>query len=198
MIEQQIQSAILKLETLQKEFSLTMNQYKKAFASYTNSINNPITKTRQLYLEQIKELNTKLTKLNSQIMNVSNDVNPSYQSSVNQIVTGENNLNYVYISLKEEKDKIDKLLAEYNTLDNVQMDSALKVESNYAYYRIFLIIVIILIFLLIKQMLSYSLYSSSSGMRGGGIKISLYDMLFNFILIILFLFLAHAFKHSAG
>jgi|UniRef100_A0A6C0DSF3 hypothetical protein len=275
MGDQQIQSAVLKLETLQKQFSLAMNQYKTAVASYTNEITNPNQKytyipnsfylgwpllkiqnvanekacealcssdpnckgatyyylnskpntkycitssgtskpfpiklpgvnvgvitpssqSAQLYLEKIKELNTNLTSLHSQILNTLKDINPTYQSIVSQTQVQGNNLNQVYMSLLDEKYKIDQLLAEYNTLDHVQNDTALQVESNYMYYRIVFIIAIIIAFFAIKQVIANS--ASSSGMTGGG-KASLYDILFNFILMILLLFLAHAFQHSAG
>jgi hypothetical protein len=275
MGDQQIQSAVLKLETLQKQFSLAMNQYKAAFASYTNEINNPSTKytympnhiywalpllktqsvanekacealcssdsnckaasfyylnsnpknkycftssgttkpvpfsfpgvtigtiypaakSAQLYLEKIKELNLQLTSLHSQILNALKDVNPAYQSIVSQRQVEGNNLNQVYMSLLEQKNKIDQLLSEYNTLDHVQSDTALQVESNYMYYRILIIVAIIVAFFAIKQVLANSL--SSSGMSGGG-RGSTYDLLFNFILMVLLLFLADTFKHSAG
>jgi hypothetical protein len=275
MGDQQIQSSVLKLETLKKQFSLAMDQYKVARASYTNSINNssttytkvpntiywgwPLLKTQmvanekaceaqcssdtnckaatyyyvnsspankacftssgtsrpmpfsfpgvtmsvllpnsrnaQLYLEQIRVLNTQLTSLHSQILTALQDINPTYQSIVNNTQIEGNNLNNVYMSLVQEKNKIDKLLAEYNTLDNAQIDTALKVESNYMYYRILFIIALIVAFFAIKQVVANSV--SSSGMSGGG-KATKYDLLFNFILMILMLFLAQAFQHSAG
>jgi hypothetical protein len=275
MGDQQIQSAVLKLETLQKQFSLAMNQYKTAVASYKNEIINPnkkytympnsiywalpLLKTQsvadekacealcssdsnckaatfyylnsnpknkycftssgttkpspfsfpgvtmgtiypasqsaKLYLEQIRDLNTQLTSLHSQILNALKDVNPTYQSVVNSTQVAGNNLNNVYMSFIQEKNKIDQLLAEYNTLDHVQNDTALQVESNYMYYRIILIVALIIAFFAIKQVIANS--ASSSGMSGGG-KASLYDMLFNFILMILLLFLAQTFQHSAG
>ena len=95
----------------------------------------------------------------------------------------------------QEKRQIDELLAEYNTLDHVQNDTALQVESNYSYYRIFIIISIIVIFFVMKQLVVYS--ASLSGMRGGGKNLK-YDILFNLILMILMLFLANEFQHSAG
>jgi len=275
MGDQQIQSAVLKLETLQKQFSLAMNQYKTAIASYKNEITNPnkkytympnniywalpLLKTQsvadekacealcssdsnckaatfyylnsnpknkycftssgttkpspfsfpgvtmgtiypasqsaKLYLEQIRDLNTQLTSLHSQILNTLKDVNPTYQSVVNSTQVAGNNLNNVYMSFIQEKNKIDQLLTEYNTLDHVQNDTALQVESNYMYYRIILIVALIIAFFAIKQVIANS--ASSSGMSGGG-KASLYDMLFNFILMILLLFLAQTFQHSAG
>lgn len=275
MGDQQIQSSVLKLETLKTQFSLAMNQYKVARESYTNSISNsstkytnipdriyfalpllktqivenekaceaqcssdttckaatyyylnsrpaskycitssgttsptpfsfpgvkmsvllPNSKNAQLYLEQIRVLNTQLTSLHSQILNALQDINPTYQSVVNKTEIEGNNLNSVYMSLVQEKEKIDQLLMEYNTLDNAQIDTALKVESNYMYYRILFIVALIVAFFAIKQVVANSV--SSSGMSGGSKAIK-YDLFFNFILMILMLFLAQVFQHSAG
>jgi len=270
--QEQINSSVLKLETLQKEFSLTMNQYKKALASYENEISNPsqkystfpgniyfalpfskteivedeakcaalcssdpnckaanfyymnsnekqkicitssgdskpmpfslpgvnfttiypASKTAQLYLAQVKELNTKLSTLHSQILSSLKDVDPSYQSLVKETKVEGNNLDKVYMSLLDEKNKIDQLLAEYNTLDHVQSDTSLKLESNQMFYRVLFIVAIILIFLSFRYVIRIGATQS-----GGG-SASLYDMLFNFVLMVLLLFLAMAFQHAAG
>jgi hypothetical protein len=99
------------------------------------------------------------------------------------------------MSLIEENNKINDVLAEYNTLDHLHNETLLKVESSYVYYRIVFIVAIIIIFFVVKEMTTYSL--SNYGMKGGGKKIT-YDLMFNFILMILLLFLAQTFKHSAG
>ena len=261
----QIQSSVLKLETLKTQFSLVLNKYKQIYANYqsqikssgsskyvslngrtywgtsgiTTTTSSTITECQalcssnskcsgaiwnksnnscnlrsgysgvtpgslldyaivppaQLYLGQLRDLNAQLTNLHSQIISALLEINPTYQKVVtNDDVKGKY-LNNVYSTLMQEKIQIDDLLAEYNTLDHVQNDTALQVESNYSYYRIFIIISIIVIFFVMKQLVVYS--ASLSEMRGGGKKLT-YDILFNLILMILMLFLANEFQHSAG
>lgn len=80
-------------------------------------------------------------------------------------------------------------------MEHSQTDSGLRSESNYMQYRILLIVAVILVFVTLKQLLFPTLFSN--GMTGGG-KSSFYDLIFNFILMILLLLLAQTFKHSAG
>jgi hypothetical protein len=165
--QQKIQSAILKLETLKTQFSLAMNQYKTASSNYQTS-------RTPANLAQVNSLNSKLINLHAQILQTLKEVNPSYQSVSNATEIQGKNLFNVNENLTREKRKINALLAEYNTLEHLQTDTSLKVESNYSYYKILIIISIIVIFFIIKQLVSFSL--SDSQMRGGG-KTHFYNLL---------------------
>jgi len=194
--DEQIQSAVLQLQTLQSQFNLALTQYKQAYASYAQAIRNNGSKaSAQVYLGQINTLNTRLSQLYSQIRVVLSQVNPAYQEITSENITEGKNLTSVYATLLEEKRKINELLADYQTLEEAQNYTSLKVGSNHGKYVIFSIIAVILIVLVFKQLVNFT--SSSSEMRGGG-NISTYNLIFNFILMILLLFLALVFKHSAG
>jgi hypothetical protein len=270
-----IESSVLKLETLQKQFSLAMKEYKETFATYKNVVNNvasrqkfvtipgymyyanptlnlkfvsdqkkcealcssdtrckgatyydflnssklcatyggigkplpqessgvkittllPNSSASQFYLEKINEMNALLLRLHSEISNTLKKVNPEYQNVVKNTEIEGKNLEDIYMSLNDEKKKIDKLLGKYNTLERRQTDSGLRTESNYMYYRVLMIVAVIVVFVTLKQLLFTSF--SSYGMMGGG-KSSFYDLSFNFILMILLLLLAQTFNHSAG
>jgi len=157
--QQKIQSSILKLETLKTQFNLALNQYKTASSNYETS------KT-QTNLNQVKLLNDRLTSINSQILGVLNEVNPHYQSFIEKTKVQDYNLSRVNNNLTQENRTMKNLLNEYDTLEHLQTETSLKVQSNYTYYMILIIIAAIIIFLFIKQLASYSV--SNSQMRGGG------------------------------
>jgi hypothetical protein len=225
-----VKSNVLKLESLEKEFSLVMAQYKQAYASYVQELNHSSTslkdgyvtkpgyiywaqpilknqkvenenecaalcsadpkckaasyfkdksicatsggnasptlsdsntttiyvnaKLHQMYLNQCQELNERLVSLHGEIMNVLQSTEPSYKKKVEDIEVQGTNLNQIYSNLQEERKKIDRLLAEYQTLDQIQADSSLEVDSNYSYYRILFIIALIVLFFVVKQLLT--------------------------------------------
>jgi hypothetical protein len=271
-----IEFSVLKLETLQKQFSLAMKQYKDTFATYDNIVKddqsltsfvkipgqmynaNPILKKQVVnnetkcealcsadkkckgatyynflnsekicatyggigesiyakpmngvkitaiysklnatknYLEKINKLNTFLLTLHSQILNVTKSVNPDHQRLVNNIEIDGKNLEDIYMSLNNERKRINKLMREYDTLEGTETETSLRSDSNYMYYRIFFIVAVIIVFVTLKQLLFPTFFSN--GMTGGG-KSSFYDLIFNFILMVLLLVLAQTFKHSAG
>ena len=236
-----LKSNVLKLESLEKEFSLVMTQYKEVYASYVQELNHsvkddgfitrpgyiywadPILKNQNvenesecaalcssdpqckaasyfkgqklgeksicatsggnaapvlsknattiypnarlqyMYLQRCQELNERLAELHGEIMNVLDSSEPHYKKKVEDINIQGNSLNKVYSNLLEERSKIDRLLAEYETLNQVQTDSSLNVESNYSLYRILFILALIILFFVVKQLLSYGSSSASSG-----------------------------------
>ena len=157
--QEKIQSSILKLETLKTQFTLAMQQYKTAFANYTIS-------TTSENLRKVNSLNDLLSNLHSQILDTLKYVNPTYYSVSDKTKIQVNNLNAININLLKERQKINKLLSEYNTLDHLQTDTTLKIESQYTYYKILLIISLVLMFFIVYQFL-YSSSSSNSLVTGG-------------------------------
>jgi hypothetical protein len=157
--QEKIQSSILKLETLKTQFTLAMQQYKTAFANYTIS-------TTSENLRKVNSLNDLLSNLHSQILDTLKYVNPTYYSVSDKTKIQVNNLNAININLLKERQKINKLLSEYNTLDHLQTDTTLKIESQYTYYKILLIISLVLMFFIVYQFL-YSSSSSNYLVTGG-------------------------------
>jgi len=191
------ESPILKLQTLKSEFSLALNQYNTAFSNYTtDALSLEADDSRKIsYLEQIYTLNNKLTDLYSQISDTLVSLGPDYNSGINQNNDKQLDLDSVNSTLMEQKKQISQLLDELDTLESNHSDSSLIVDSNYMFYKILIIVTLIIIFFTIKQLVLYSI--SKSQMTGGG-KFSFYDLNFNFVLMILLLFLAQTFNHSAG
>jgi hypothetical protein len=157
--QENIHSSILKLETLKTQFSLAMKQYKTAFSNYTIS-------TTSENLRQVNSLNDLLVNLHSQILNTLKYVNPAYYSVSDKTKVQVNNLNTINFYLRKERQKVNKLLSEYNTLDHLQTDTTLKIESQYTYYKILLIISLVLMFFIVYQFL-YSSSSSNYLITGG-------------------------------
>jgi hypothetical protein len=195
---QDINSAYLNLQSLQSSFSLLLNQYKTAYASYLNEVNvNPNSAKARQYLSQAQGIQANLDSTYSNIKTALQNANSSYLNSKTDMKTNKGNLTQVYSTLTDEKKKIGKLMAEYNTLDHVQEDSGLKLQSNYIYYRILVVVVIILVILFIKQVVNSSL--NTTGIQSGGSsKLVSYNLLFNFAIIILLLCLAYIVQHSSG
>lgn len=191
------ESPILKLQTLKSEFSLALNQYNTAFSNYTtDAISLQVDDSKKKsYLEQIYTLNNKLTDLYSQINDTLVSLGPNYNSGINKNNEKQINLDSVNSTLMEQKKQISQLLDEVYTLESNHSDSSLIVDSNYMFYKILIIVSLIVIFFTTKQLILYSI--STSKMTGGG-KFSFYDLSFNFVLMILLLFLAQTFNHSAG
>lgn len=189
-------SSILKSEMLQSQFSLATTQYNTALSNYkimANSAQPDILKMKS-YLEQIDKLNNELTDLYYRINNTFASVNLK-NNTASKISDKEQSLKTTYLDLLEQKKQISKLLKESETLESKHSDSSLIVDSHYMFYKVLIIVALILIFFIIKQFVLYSIPKSQ--MTGGG-RFSFYDLRFNFVLIILLLFLAQTFNHSAG
>jgi hypothetical protein len=191
------ESPILKLQTLQSQFSLAMDQYNTAFSNYISIVNSPKPNNSQMksYLAQIDTLNNKLTDLYSEINQTLGFIEPQYTSSINQNNEKQTSLDGIYSTLMKQKKQISQFLDEGNVIESSHSDSSLVVDSNYMFYKILIIVALIVIFFTVKQFVLYSIPKSQ--MTGGG-KFSFYDLGFNFVLMILLLFLAQTFNHSAG
>jgi hypothetical protein len=190
------ESAYLKLEKLQTTFSLQINQYKTAYTTYINEIAvSPNSARAREYLANASAINAQLRDTHGKILTALENVNASYQSDLDLVASNKSSLGRVYSKLKKERGDINQLLKEYNTLEHVQTDAELQINSNMIYYRILIIICAIIAVLIVKQFITFG--KASTGMVGGG-KGKKYDMLFNFIIMILLLFLANAFQHSSA
>ena len=179
MSNEQIQSATIKLETLQNLFRKTITQYKLVLKNYSQS-----------NLQEVNFLNSQLNNIQKQIMEILNNINSTYQTEVSQSQLQGNNLNDVYMNLNQEKDKINLLLAEYNNLDQLQNDTSLRVNSNHSHYRIIIIIAIIIIFLSVLQI---SIYMLSGKMTGGALNKKYLSYIFFILFIFIFFYLAYIF-----
>jgi hypothetical protein len=99
------------------------------------------------YSNQLREINLQLIETNKQIMSIYKNMNQSEESNESQ------NLNKSLIDnshiLEQEREQINEMLQDFQTIDAANKNSNLVVTSNYYKYIIFLFIVILLIILII-------------------------------------------------
>jgi len=130
------------------------------------------------YSHKLQELNSKLTDINKQIMNINNNKYNAIQiQKQEQTEKQYKALNHNYEILTNERKEIERIIREHETLNTAYNDGDISVTSNYFVYVSLLIITILLIFLLIN-------FSLPNQQRGGG-KFSFNN---NFIITILGLF----------
>jgi len=112
-------------------------------------------------LTTMEQLNTQLTAVNKQIYENINSAQPLYNSeSVLRKEKAQLLMNN-YKQLMLERDKIDEMVNEYQTLDHAQVQQEIKINQNYYSFFILLALVLIIIFILYK-LSNISLQSSSS------------------------------------
>jgi hypothetical protein len=104
-----------------------------------------VPKGKQL-LANIQSINQQLTNINKQIQNKTKSGQPIYteQSRVRNLKTSE--LISQFVSLSEERNKIGKMINDYQTLDEKQTQGNLTINQNYYSFILLLFLAIIVIF----------------------------------------------------
>lgn len=140
------------------------------------------------YSYQLQQLNSQLMTLNQQMMNASNSSYNQYQQSQQQSQQQEQALQNNYQTLLQERDQIDNMIRQFETLNSAYDNGYINVTANYYSYIVLLFVAIFLVFVLIK-------FSFTSEQRGGAdldpikaSRILLYGFLI-FIVIVLVLVL---------
>ena len=107
-----------------------------------------IVSLKQQYLQRMQGLNMQLTEINNKIISITGT--PS-----SELTNEGNQLKHEYDKLKQERERINKLMNEYEDLEETNNYSYLNVSSfynKYIYYSIIVILSIILIILIMKNM----------------------------------------------
>jgi ATP-dependent Zn protease len=147
-----------------------------------NIVNTPqstaIIQQSIFYSYKLQQINTKLTDINRQIMDINNNNYNDFKNNQQQQTQEKDKLlNNNYQVLANERIEIEKMIRQFETLNTAQNEGDILVSSNYFIYISLTIITILLVFLLIK-------YNIPNEQRGGG-KLSLNN---NGIITILGLF----------
>ena len=107
-----------------------------------------IVSLKHQYLQRMQGLNMQLTDINNKIIS---EMGPSSS----EVTIKGNNLNDIYHKLKTDRENIDKLVNEYNDLEETNTYSYLNVTSYYSkyiYYSIIVIAFIVIIIIIIKTL----------------------------------------------
>jgi len=102
------------------------------------------------YSYQLQQLNSKLININNQMMNNVTQNESQYNQNQQQNAIQNESLNNNFYTLQQEKNQINEMIRQYETLNAAYNNGNIEVNSNYFNYVVLLLIVILLIFLLIK------------------------------------------------
>jgi hypothetical protein len=139
------------------------------------------------YIYQLQGLNEQLISINQQIMNTSNNDAEQYQQDEQNNSQKKQMLQQNYQTLTQERDNIDKMLREFETLDSAYDNGTIVLTSNYYNYIALLLISILLAFMLMK-------FSTMGQQQTGGGNNFKKESLFLLGIMIVFLGLSKVFK----
>jgi hypothetical protein len=113
------------------------------------------------YSYQLQNLNQQLMDINQQINNAVNQSNTEYQNNLGQINESGQALQQNYVVLTGDRDRIELMIREFETLNEAQQNSDINVTMNYYNYIVLLFVAIFLVCLLLR-------FSVPSDQVGGG------------------------------
>jgi hypothetical protein len=134
----------------------------------------------------VQAINEKLTNINQQIQNKTNKGQPLYdaQSQSRKLKTAE--LIGQFLQLTKERENIDKMVTEYQTLDQAQNEGDISINQNYYSFILLLALVVIIIIILSIFATSKQTQTSPSSLQSGGeLGMNAYYIVFGIILFIL-------------
>jgi NADH:ubiquinone oxidoreductase subunit 3 (subunit A) len=156
------------LQTLSTNFNSLLNDYQTTYNDFIANIDSKEKST--YYSEQLQKLNQQLIDINKEISNTMNESYGSYVKNLDKSKEQEDALLQNYNVLEQEKQEIDKLVRQFQTLNSAQENGEVNVTMYYYHYIILLLIVILLCFLFVK-------FTVSSEQVGGGNNHSIYKKL---------------------
>lgn len=109
-----------------------------------------VPKGKQL-LKIVQKLNNKLTNVNEQIQKRSKSFSKIYNKQISERTFYDSDLANQYMKLLEERNKIKKMMDEYEVLDKKQIDGNIHISQNYYSFILLLLLVILFIFILYKN-----------------------------------------------
>jgi hypothetical protein len=120
------------------------------------------------YSYQLQNLNQQLMDINQQINTTVNQSNTEYQNNLGQINEQGQALQQNYVVLTGDRDRIDLMIREFETLNEAQQNSDINVTMNYYNYIVLLFVAIFLVCLLLR--FSVPSEQVGGGNRGGNSK----------------------------
>ena len=134
-----------------------------------NSTNSTAIVQKGLYYTyQLQNLNQQLMDINEQINNSVNQSNTQYQNNLGQINERGQALQQNYLVLTGDRDRINIMVREFETLNEAQQNSDINVTMNYYNYIVLLFVAIFLVCLLLR--FSVPSEQVGGGDRGGNSK----------------------------
>ncbi len=141
----------------------------------------------QSLLKIVKNINDKLTQLNEKIQKISDSIQTEFSSETEKLSSANTDLISQYKNLVRERIKIQKMLDEYQTLDEQQIEGSIHISQNYYSFILLMILAILVIFLLYKFSIPSAQASTTIVQSGGQLGTSAYYIIFGIFLLILLL-----------
>jgi hypothetical protein len=120
------------------------------------------------YSYQLQNLNQQLMNINEQINTIVNQSNTTYQNNLGQINEQGQALQQNYVVLTGDRDRIDLMIREFETLNEAQQNSDINATMSYYNYIVLLFVAIFLVVLLLR--FSVPSEQVGGGNRGGNSK----------------------------
>ena len=151
------------MEILSNQYNELLNNYKQTYKNYILSLNkfyalknkNMIHESSHIkslntpdylqYSYELKTMNQKLLDLNQIMINTINTSTTNFNEDIIKVNKQKELLNKNNDILHNEKYKIDKLISQHESLDNIYIDSEIKTNEYYYRYISLLFILILLI-----------------------------------------------------
>ena len=138
-------------------------------------------------LKIVQNINDKLTQVNEKIQKISQPIETQFNAEAQQRSNSNTNLIDQYNNLVGERDKIQKMLNEYQTLDEQQVEGNIHISQNYYSFILLMLLAILVIFLLYKFSMPSAQISTTFVQNGGELGTNAYYMVFGLFLLILLL-----------
>jgi hypothetical protein len=123
----------------------------------TSNNNFALISQEKYLMMNIKNINSELININSQILNAINEGKPIFETEYKLRSEKAQALIDNYLILLQQKEKIYETIEEQNTLDQTQLEGNIKINQNY--YSFWLLLVLSIIFIVILYILSNSKYN---------------------------------------
>ena len=143
--------------------------------------------TSQKLLLIIQNINQQLTDVNSQIQEKTNSSQPLYNEQSEQRGLQTTELIGQFIQLNQEREKINQMLDEYQTLDQAQTQGDIMINQNYYSFLLLLGLAIVILIILYKFGFSSTTENTPPLLQSGGeLGINAYYIVFGIIIVAFF------------
>ena len=195
------------LQLLSDQYNNILTQYQNTYQDYISDLNNSSSesskngnnnqnngnnKNTSKYSSQLESLNQQLLDINQQILDEINNSSSSYNTESQQRGQQNEILNQNNSTLINDKALIQKMMKEADTIDAANKNTELILTQQYSRYIVLMFVTLLLVILLFKFAVT------GDPQRGGGGKNFVNEAMFLFIIMIVFLGLAHVFDNING
>lgn len=145
-----------------------------------------IPRGKQLLLD-MENINQQLLDVNNQLVEKIQISEPVFDEKSNEAALKNKELIQNYENLMEEREKIVKIINEYETLDNTDDENQIKISQNYYSYILLLILAVLAIILLYNMFGSGTTNTIQQVQYGGELGINAYYIVFGLIIFVIIL-----------